>query len=49
MTVVAVLIGPELGEIEVTVGGGGLVIDTVRAFDSEGVAVGLLTVTEAVP
>lgn len=43
-TVAAVLMGPAPGEMDVRVGGGGLVIDTDSAFDKAGVEVELLTV-----
>lgn len=48
-TIAAVLIGPALGESEVSVGAGGLVIETVSALEVEGVAVASLTVMVAVP
>lgn len=49
LTVVAVLIGPLVGLIEVNVGAGGFAIVAVTALDSAGVAVLDVTVTEAVP
>jgi hypothetical protein len=47
--VAAVLIGPELGLIEVSVGAAGVVMFTVTAFELGGVAVGVETVTLADP
>jgi hypothetical protein len=47
--VAAVLIGPELGLIEASVGVAGLVMFSVTAFETGGVAVGVETVTLAVP
>jgi hypothetical protein len=44
----AVLIGTAAGEIEVSVGGGGLVMETVTAFDVV-VDVVVVTVTVALP
>jgi hypothetical protein len=41
--------GPELGVIEASVGAAGLVMFTVTAFESGGVAVGVETVTLADP
>ena len=49
VSVVAVLIAPALGEIEVSVGTGGFVMVTVIALERAGVAVGVLTVKVAVP
>jgi hypothetical protein len=49
VTTAAVFTGPEFGEICVSVGAGGFVIDTVSAFEMAGVDVWLLTVMLAVP
>jgi hypothetical protein len=49
VTVVAALIGPAFGEIDVSVGGGGFAIVTVTAFDTAGVEVELSTVIVALP
>jgi hypothetical protein len=49
LTAVAALIGPAVGEIEVRVGTGGFVIFTVIALESDGVALGVVTFTLAVP
>jgi len=49
VTVAAVFTNPEFGEIEVSVGAGGLEIVTVTAFEMAGVDVVLLTVMVAVP
>ena len=45
----AVLMGPPAGEIEVSVGGGGLVMVTGMLFETDGVEVLLATVMLAVP
>jgi hypothetical protein len=47
--VAAVLIGPVLGVMEETLGGGGGMMVTVSVFEVEGVEVELTTVTLAVP
>ena len=49
VSVVATLIGPELGLIPVSVGTGGLEIVAVSALETEGVAVGVVTVIGSVP
>jgi len=49
VTVVAVLIGPAVGEMEVRVGAGGFAMVTVSALDKAGVEVELLTEIVAVP
>jgi hypothetical protein len=49
VTVAAVLIGPEFGEIDVRTGTGGFAIVTVSAFDRDGLDSGLFTVIVAVP
>ena len=49
VTVAAVLIGPALGEMEVSVGAGGLSMDTLTGADVEGEAAWLETVMLAVP
>ena len=49
VTALAVLIGPALGDIEVNVGTGGLVMATLSAFETGVLAAGVSTVTVAVP
>lgn len=49
VSVLAVLMGPALGLMPVSVGTGGLAMVAVSALDKDGVAVGVVTVTEAVP
>ena len=49
VTVVAVLIGPAAGRIDVRVGGGGSLMLTVTELETAGRAVGVFTTTVAVP
>jgi hypothetical protein len=45
----AVFTGPPVGEMDISVGGGGFVMEAVTLFEVEGVAAMLDTVTVAVP